>query len=134
MKDETVIIRMTTELKKDLLSAADECRRDVSDYLRLLIEDAVKHKYDPVKSFFNAPKTDYPQMGQWRDKIIFCLTSKAMLSPRQVATIMKDYEPDYTLKDLVNTTSQYLPNMVNEYSTIKREKKANKYLYFKSLE
>lgn len=44
MKTETLIIRMDKDLKSEIQKAAKQSRRSVSDYARLVIENAVKQK------------------------------------------------------------------------------------------
>lgn len=44
MNDETVIIRVSKELKKALQKLADADRRKLSDYLRIQLEDLVTSK------------------------------------------------------------------------------------------
>ena len=40
-KTETIIIRVTAQMKKDVEKLAKESRRELSDYVRLLIEDVI---------------------------------------------------------------------------------------------
>lgn len=44
MKDETIIIRVDTEMKAKLQKLAEDSRRELSDYLRLILEDVIKKK------------------------------------------------------------------------------------------
>ena len=43
-KTETIIIRVTPQMKKDVEKLAKESRRELSDYLRLLFEDIIKER------------------------------------------------------------------------------------------
>ena len=43
-KDLRLVVRIDAELKEDLEKLAEISRRKVSDYVRLLIEDAIKKK------------------------------------------------------------------------------------------
>ena len=44
IKTETIIVRVTNEMKAGLEQLAEESRRTVSDYLRLLFETVIKEK------------------------------------------------------------------------------------------
>lgn len=44
MKDETIIIRVDKDMKAKLQKLAEDSRRELSDYLRLILEDIIKKK------------------------------------------------------------------------------------------
>ncbi len=72
---------------------------------------------------------NYPITGQWRDKILFCLTSEGQ-KPRDVAKRMKEAGDRATLEKLLLITSQYLPVINQKFnSPITRQKMQNRFLY-----
>lgn len=44
MKDETIIIRCSSEMKKEIENLALISRRTTSNYIRLILEDTIKMK------------------------------------------------------------------------------------------
>jgi len=44
MKDDRIFIRIEKKQKKQLEKLAKECRRELSDYLRLILDDAIRQK------------------------------------------------------------------------------------------
>ena len=44
MKDETIIVRVDKDMKNKLQKLAEEHRRDLSDFMRIVIEDLIKKK------------------------------------------------------------------------------------------
>lgn len=44
MKTETIIIRVDKKMKSDLTKLAEENRRELSDFIRILFEDIIKSK------------------------------------------------------------------------------------------
>jgi len=44
MKDETIIIRVNKDMKAKLIKLAEENRREMSDFIRLVFEDTIKKK------------------------------------------------------------------------------------------
>jgi hypothetical protein len=44
MKTESIIVRVDKKMKFAISELASENRRELSDYLRLVIEDAIKNK------------------------------------------------------------------------------------------
>ena len=44
MKSESIIIRVDKDMKAKLLKLAGEHRRELSDFMRLVIEDLIKKK------------------------------------------------------------------------------------------
>lgn len=44
MKSEAIIIRVDKDMKAKLKKLAEESRRELSDYMRLVIEDLIKRK------------------------------------------------------------------------------------------
>jgi hypothetical protein len=43
-KKETIIVRVDQKMKFEITKMAEESRRELSDYLRLMMEDAIKQK------------------------------------------------------------------------------------------
>ena len=43
-KTATIVIRLTREMKDNLVLIAGECRRTIPDYIRLMFEEAIKTK------------------------------------------------------------------------------------------
>jgi len=44
MKTEAIIVRVDKKMKSEISKLATENRRELSDYLRLVIEEAIKNK------------------------------------------------------------------------------------------
>jgi predicted HicB family RNase H-like nuclease len=44
MKDAVLIVRVTSELKKQAISKAKKDRRTISDWIRIIIEDKINDK------------------------------------------------------------------------------------------
>lgn len=44
MKNETIIVRVDKDMKAKLVKLAEEHRRDLSDFMRIVIEDLIKKK------------------------------------------------------------------------------------------
>jgi hypothetical protein len=45
MKDDKVIVRMEKKMKAQLIKLAKESKREFSDYLRLILQDAIDRKF-----------------------------------------------------------------------------------------
>ncbi len=48
-KSETIIIRVTSQMKEDVEKLAKDSRRELSDYLRLLFEDVIEEHRKKTK-------------------------------------------------------------------------------------
>lgn len=48
LKCETIILRITKDMKQQLILLAEQSRREFSDYLRLCLEDIINNKINKL--------------------------------------------------------------------------------------